>query len=40
MDAANLGECDGLCRVGIDLYVVMAAFGEQGKVKFILFLIF
>ncbi len=30
MDAANLGECDGLCRVGIDLCMAMAAIGEQG----------
>ena len=28
MNAADVGECDGLCRFGIDLYVVMAAFGE------------
>jgi len=33
MDVADVGEYDGFCRVGIDLYVVMAAFGEQGKVE-------
>jgi len=27
MDVANLGECIGLCRVGITLYLVLAAFG-------------
>jgi hypothetical protein len=37
MYGATVGECDGLCRVGIDLYMVMAAFGEQGKVKLIIF---
>jgi len=35
MDVANLGECAGLCRFGIDWYMAMAAFGEQGQIKFI-----
>ncbi len=33
MVIANLGECAGLCRVGIDLCMVMAAFGEQGQMN-------
>jgi hypothetical protein len=35
MVIANLGECAGLCRVGIALCLVMVAFGEQGQIKFI-----
>jgi len=34
MDAADVGECDGHCRFGIDLYVVMAAFGEHWQINF------
>jgi len=36
MVIANLGECIGFCRVGIDWYMAMAAFGKQGQMKFIL----
>ncbi len=33
MEVANLGECAGLCRVGIALCLALAAFGKQGQIN-------